>query len=157
MPGVEVAGVYQYTCRCDQRYVGRTGQRLKTRVEQHIPRHVREAANLRDKKQTTKGTATNSLQPPTTTTSSGRPQRRAKLTKTPSGNATPSDHDLSSSIAKHLIENPLCAQMYNHSQFNIIATARTDFHLRVLEAVFIQSLKPVLCRQKTFVYECLLF
>ena len=33
--------VYQYVCRCDCRYVGRTSQRLQHRINQHIPRYIR--------------------------------------------------------------------------------------------------------------------
>ena len=33
--------VYQYVCRCDCRYVGRTSQRLLDRIKQHIPKAIR--------------------------------------------------------------------------------------------------------------------
>ena len=33
--------VYQYVCRCDCRYVGRTSQRLQDRIKQHIPKAIR--------------------------------------------------------------------------------------------------------------------
>ena len=33
--------VYQYVCRCDCRYVGRTSQRLHDRIAQHIPKSIR--------------------------------------------------------------------------------------------------------------------
>ena len=33
--------VYQYMCRCDCRYVGRTSQRLQDRIKQHIPKAIR--------------------------------------------------------------------------------------------------------------------
>ena len=33
--------VYQYVCRCDCRYVGRTFQRLQDRMKQHIPNAIR--------------------------------------------------------------------------------------------------------------------
>ena len=90
-------------------------------------------------------------------TSCRRSARLAKQAKKPPIATSQSDNEHSSAIAKHLIESPLCAKFYDPGQFSIIASARTDFHLKVLEAVFIQSFKPVLCRQKTFVYECLLF
>ena len=32
--------IYQYTCHCDSRYVGRTSQRLQARVTQHIPKYI---------------------------------------------------------------------------------------------------------------------
>ena len=33
--------VYEYSCRCDARYVGRTSQRLCDRVKQHVPSSIR--------------------------------------------------------------------------------------------------------------------
>ena len=36
--------VYQYVCRCDCRYVGRTSQRLQDRIKQHIPKAIRNEA-----------------------------------------------------------------------------------------------------------------
>ena len=33
--------VYQYVCRCDCRYVGRTSLRLQERITQHIPKSIR--------------------------------------------------------------------------------------------------------------------
>ena len=33
--------VYQYVCRCDCRYIGRTSQRLQDRIKQHIPKAIR--------------------------------------------------------------------------------------------------------------------
>ena len=33
--------VYQYVCRCDCRYVGRTSQKLQDRIDQRIPRCIR--------------------------------------------------------------------------------------------------------------------
>ena len=37
--------VYQYVCRCDCRYVGRTFQRLQDRIKQHIPKAIRTKLN----------------------------------------------------------------------------------------------------------------
>ena len=36
--------VYQYVCRCDCRYVGRTSKRLHDRIKQHIPKAIRNQA-----------------------------------------------------------------------------------------------------------------
>ena len=38
--------IYQYTCHCDRRYVGRTSQRLGTRIRQHVPEYVRTNTRL---------------------------------------------------------------------------------------------------------------
>jgi len=34
----------------------------------------------------------------------------------------------------------------------VLARARTPFHLSALEATFIKSLNPLLCKQKEYVY-----
>ena len=33
--------IYQFTCHCERRYVGRTTRRLLSRVEEHVPVYVR--------------------------------------------------------------------------------------------------------------------
>ena len=115
--------VYQNVCRCDCRYVGRTSQRLQDRINQHIPRCIRS-----DRKPTK-----NLL------------NRECKTTNTPT---VYSD----SAIGQHLLENKECAKHYNDAQFSILATARSSFHLSVLEATYINSLQPIFCHQKKFVY-----
>ena len=39
-----------------------------------------------------------------------------------------------------------------HSPFCILAKGRSPFHLSALEATFIKTSNPILCRQKEFVY-----
>ena len=56
-----------------------------------------------------------------------------------------------SAIADHLINNPDCLSNYSRQRFSVIAYARSDYHLRMLEAVYITSLRPNLCLQKQFV------
>ena len=60
-------------------------------------------------------------------------------------------------IGQHLLENPKCAQHYSDDRFTFLARARNAFHLSVLESIFIQIRKPVLCKQKDFVYKSILF
>ena len=115
--------VYQYVCHCDCRYVGQTSQRLQDRINQHIPRCIRS-----DKRPT-----------------KNLPNRKCKITSTPSVYCD-------SAIGQHLLENEECAKHYNDAQFSYLATARSSFHLSVLEATYINSLQPSLCRQKEFVY-----
>ena len=117
-------------CRCDCRYVGQTSQKLQDRINQHIPRYIRS-----DKRPT-----------------KNLPNRECEITSTPSVYCD-------SAIGQHLLENEECAKHYNDAQFSILATARSSFHLSVLEAVLsfissgsINSLQPILCRQKEFVY-----
>ena len=33
--------IYQFSCHCDSRYVGRTFQRLQDRIKQHAPKSIR--------------------------------------------------------------------------------------------------------------------
>jgi len=57
-----------------------------------------------------------------------------------------------SAIGLHLLQNKQCANNYKDQQFSILARARTAFHLSALEATYIKTLKPILYRQKEFVY-----
>ena len=114
--------VYQYVCRSDCRYVGRTTQRLQDRINQHIPQSIR-TGHQQQKFQ---------------------PQRNCKKTST--------EINCDSAIGQHLLQNKTCANNFNTNQFSILAKARTQFHLSTLEATFIRILKPELCRQKEFVY-----
>ena len=45
----------------------------------------------------------------------------------------------------------------NDKRFKILAVARNSFHLCLLEATFIKTRHPVLCKQKEFVYTLKLF
>ena len=114
--------VYQFTCCCDSKYVGRTSQRLGQRINQHVPKAVRKAL-----------------------TQSDNTSRKTLLKKS------------TSAIAQHLLENPKCGELFDMKQFTIIKRARTDFHLKVLESVYIQTLSPILCRRKEYVYNTILF
>ena len=57
-----------------------------------------------------------------------------------------------SAIGQHLLQNPTCAREYNDNKFSILARGRTSFHLSTLEATYIKTSKPNLCKQKEFVY-----
>ena len=61
-----------------------------------------------------------------------------------------------SAIAEHLLNNPECANNYSDSNFSIISKARNEYHLNVLESLFIKTLKPNLCKQQ-FVYKSILY
>ena len=115
--------VYQYVCRCDCRYVGRTSLRLQDRINQHIPRCIR--SDKRQKK--------------------NLPNRECKITST-------SSVYCDSAIGQHLLEIEECAKYFNDAQFSILAAARLSFHSSVLEATCINDLQRILCRQKKFVY-----
>jgi len=115
--------IYQFVCHCDSRYVGRTSQRLEERIKQRIPKSI---AN-----------------PPT-------PHIRQSLPRPCKATSPPQFHQ--SAIAQHLLDNAQCASHYNQDKFSVLARARTPFHLSALEATFIKSLNPLLCKQKEFVY-----
>ena len=57
-----------------------------------------------------------------------------------------------SAIGQHLLQSPTCAREYNDNKFSILARGRTSFHLSTLEATYIKTSKPNLCKQKKFVY-----
>ena len=97
--------VYEFSCRCEARYVGRTTQRLADRIKQHVPTSIR-----------TKNTTTRE-----------QPPRMCKN----SNSKMKSD----SAIGQHLITNPECAKTYTYDIFRIIGQARSSFHLGVLESV----------------------
>ena len=58
-----------------------------------------------------------------------------------------------SAIGQHLLQNPTCAHEYNDNKFSILACGRTSFHPSTLEATYIKTSKPNLCKQKEFVYD----
>ena len=62
-----------------------------------------------------------------------------------------------SAIACHLAADALCRARYSDLDFRILARARSEQHLKTLEALYIQSLKLILCRQKQFVTDLKLF
>ena len=56
-----------------------------------------------------------------------------------------------SAMGQHFLQNPTCARKYNDSKFSILASGRTSFHLSTLEATYIKTSKPNLCKQEEFV------
>ena len=65
--------------------------------------------------------------------------------------------DCDSAIGQHLLDNDRCVLNYDDKRFSILAAARSSFHLNLLEATYIKTRRPVLCRQKEFVYTLKLF
>ena len=110
--------IYQFQCLCEERYVGRTEQRLMERVKQHVPSAIRNPSR-------------------------GRPLPDVTKQK--------------SAIAKHLCESGPCREAYQDNWFSVLDTARSSFHLSTLEASYISSQDPTLCRQKQFVYTLKVF
>ena len=106
--------VYEVSCRCKARYVGRTTQRLADRIKQHVPTSIR-----------TRNTITRE-----------QPPRICKI----SNSKMKSD----SAIGQHLIANQECTKTYTDDNYRIIWQARSSFHLGVLESVYIKNSKPSL-------------
>ena len=121
--------VYEYVCRCDCRYVGRTSLRLEERINQNVPNFIRR------KQQPTKIL----------------PERKCKI------RSIATHQQCSSVIGLYLMQNPECASQYSDDQFSILAKARSIFHLSVLGTTYIKIRKPILCRQKEFVYSLQIF
>ena len=120
--------IYEYKCHCDSRYVGRTSQRLQDRIKQHAPQWLKQQLTHPRRSQ---------------------PHRSCKRTDT--------KPDCDSAIGQHLLDNDRCALNYDDKQFSILAAARSSFHLKHLEATYIKTRRPVLCRQKEFVFTLKLF
>ena len=40
--------IYQFSCHCDSRYVGRTSQRLQVRIKQHVPESIRSCSSSKN-------------------------------------------------------------------------------------------------------------
>ena len=119
--------VYEFSCRCEARYVGRTTQRLADRIKQHVPTSIRKKSN----------------------TVREQPPRICKKNN--------SKINCESAIGQHLIANPECAKTYTDDNFRMIGQARSSFHLSFLESVYIKTQNPVFCRQKEFVFLLVLF
>ena len=62
---------------------------------------------------------------------------------------TPSLLTSDSEIGLLLLQNPTCAQHFDHSRLSILAQGHSPFHLSALEATY-QTLNPSLCQQKEF-------
>ena len=64
---------------------------------------------------------------------------------------------VNSSIAEHLSDNAECLRNYSDDWFSILANKRNSYHLAVLEATYIMSYEPVLCKQQKFDYQLGMF
>ena len=106
------------------RYVGRTSQRLEERIKQHVLKSIANPPALHN---------------------------RQSLSRSCKANIGPQQfHEFATD--QHLFDNTQCALHYSLKKFSILARGRSSFHLSALEATFIKSLNPLLCKQKEFVY-----
>ena len=110
--------------------MGQTQQRFGERIEQHVPGHILDSARDSTEKRR------------------GRPPEKRKN----------SAEDYPSAIACHLAANKECCLTYDDSDFRVLARCcRSKHHLNIFEAIYIHVLKPVLCKQKSFVANLTLF
>ena len=124
--------IYSFECRqCESRYVGKTQQWFGERIEQHVPRHNLDSARESTEKRR------------------GRPPKKRE---------NPAE-DYSSAIAGYLAANKECCRCltYDDSDSRVLARCRSKHHLNILEAMYIHVLKPLLCKQKSFVANLTLF
>ena len=128
LPALQKSNViYQFSCHCDSRYVGRTSQKLQNRIKQHVPKSIRSCFSSQKRL---------------------LPACRCKSSTQTNIQSLASDL----AIGLHLLQNPTCVQRYDDSRFSILAQGRSPLHLSALEATFIKTSNPALCRQKEFVY-----
>ena len=97
LPLIKVV-VYEFSCRCEARYVGRTTQRLADRIKQHVPSRIRKKSN----------------------TVREQPPRLCKNNN--------SKINCESAIGQHLLTNPECTKTYTDDNFRIIGQSRSSFH-----------------------------
>ena len=121
--------IYKFVCHCDKWYIGSTSRRLKTRLREHVPKCVLT-------------TMSNPGEAPNSNPKLSLACQRA-IKK--------------SSVAEHLMSNKECLEHYDDDRFTIIARGRNDYHLIVLESMFIMSLEPSLCKMQQFDYKLKLF
>ena len=133
--------IYEYVCHCDSRYVGRTTQRLQERIKQHVPKAIRRKTTLTQEQETRRS----------------QPTRSQSNRKCKAKSKTHFEPESDSAIGQHLLEFNQCAQNYSDSQFEILTTARSQFQLNLLKAVYVSWKKTNLCRQKQFVFTLQLF
>ena len=111
--------IYEYVCHCDNWYVGCTTQRLQERVKQHVPKAKRQKTTA------TQEQGTHRSQPTRT-----QPKRKSKAKS-----KTQYESESDSAIGQRLLESNHYARNYSDSRFQILTTARSQFHLSLLEVV----------------------
>ena len=114
--------IYEYVCRCDSRYIGRTNQRLQERIKQHVPKAIREKTLLLRNREPTD---------PNQPEPSQIENAQLKVSK------TQFEPESDSAIDQHLLISNQCARNYSDLQFKILTTARSQFHLSHVEAIYI--------------------
>ena len=132
---------YEYVYHCDSRYIGRTTQRLQERIKQHVPKAIRQKTTLTQEQEIHRSQPTGN-----------QPNKKCKAKR-----KTQFEPESDSAIGQHLLESNQCARNYSDSRFKILTTARSQFYLSLLEAVYTSWKKSDLCEQKQFVFTLQLF
>ena len=94
---------------------GRTAQRLQQRIKQHVPKAIRQR----------------------TTPTQEQGSHRSQPTRTQAKSKTQFEPESDLAIGQHLLESNQSARNYYDSRFNILTTALSQYHLSLLEAVYI--------------------
>ena len=110
--------IFEYVCHCDSRYVGRTTQRLRERIKQHVPKAIKQKTTL------TQEHGTYRSQPTRT-----QPNRKCKAKS-----KTQFEPDSDLATGQHLLESNQCARNYSDSRFKILTTARSQVSLEPVES-----------------------
>ena len=113
---------------CESRFDGQTQQRFG---ERSLPRHILDSA----RESTWKGRG----RPPKKRENSAEDYPSAIV-----GGSVPPCYCLPSGSKQGVLR-------YGDSDFRVLARCRSKHHLNILEAMYILVLKPVLCKQKSFV------
>ena len=109
LPALQKSNViYQFSCHCDNRYVGRTSQKLQNRSKQHVPKSLHSCSSSQKR-----------LLPDPLRKSSTQTNTQSLASE--------------SAIGRYLLQNPTCAQHYDDSRFSILAQGRSPFYLSALE------------------------
>ena len=109
----------EYVCHCDSRYVDCTTQRLQEPIKQYVPKAIRQRTTPTQQQGTHRS----------------QPTRTQPSTKCKAKNKTQIEPENDSAIGQHLLESNQCARNFSDSRFKILTTARSQFHLSLLEVV----------------------
>jgi len=166
---------YLFECRqCASRYVGRTLQYLNARVRQHVPLHLlpQSAKTSRPKRGRPRKLILNGetllQQAKSTPRLQGRPRKKVKSADDTTQRRSQRllkqvvpekdvQREYPSPIANHIYCNVDCVNVYSDDCFSPLSRGRSSFHLDVLESIYVKTLKPSLCTQKTNIVELHLF
>ena len=103
LPALQKSNViYQFSCHCDSQCIGRTSQRLRDRIKQHVLKSIRSCSFSQKRL---------------------LPARRCKSSTQTNTQSLASD----SAIGLHLLQNSTCAQDYDDSRFSILAQGPFTF------------------------------